>query len=69
MCDYYRTLGITPDATKDEIRDAFTLATQGYDPDSNTDSEAQEEFLRKKQAYEVLTDLVKRQEYDAAQRA
>ena len=32
MCDHYRTLGITKDATMDEIRDAFSIASRGYGP-------------------------------------
>jgi Ca-activated chloride channel homolog len=67
MCEYYRTLGITKDATKDEILDAFILATQNYHPDSDADPEAREKFLRIQQAYEVLSDPEKRQEYDASQ--
>ena len=67
MCDHYRTLGITKDATRDEIRDAFSSATQKYHPDTNPDQAAQEEFLRIQQAYDVLSDPVKRQMYDASQ--
>jgi len=67
MCDHYRTLGITKEATRDEIRDAFSIATQKYHPDTNPDQAAQEEYLRIQQAYEVLSDLVKRQVYDASQ--
>ena len=67
MCDYYRTLGIDKDATKDEIRDAFSKATRNYHPDMNPDPAAQEEFLCVQKAYETLSDPVKRQMYDASQ--
>ena len=66
MCDHYRTLGITKDATRDEIRDAFSTATQKYHPDTDPDQAAQEEFIRIQQAYDVLSDPVKRQMYDAS---
>jgi Ca-activated chloride channel homolog len=66
MCDHYRTLGITKDATMDEIRDAFSIASRGYGPDMNPGPEAQDEFLRIQGAYEVLSDPVKRQMYDAS---
>lgn len=67
MCDHYRTLGITKDATEDEICDAFNLASQDYHSDADADPEAQEKFLQIRQAFEVLSDSVKRQAYDAAQ--
>jgi Ca-activated chloride channel family protein len=67
MCDHYRTLGITKDATRDEIRDAFSVATQKYHPDMSPDQAAQEEFFQIQQAYDVLSDPVKRQMYDASQ--
>ncbi|MCD4673049.1 MAG: DnaJ domain-containing protein [Anaerolineaceae bacterium] len=66
MCDYYRTLGITKDATKDEIRDAFFEAARRYHPDSNPDQETQEKFLGVQQAYEILIDPDQREEYDAS---
>ncbi len=67
MCDYYRTLGLTKEATRDEIRDAYAEATRNYQPDNNPDQAAQEEFLLVQEAYDVLSDPVKRQMYDASQ--
>ncbi|MDX9865647.1 MAG: VWA domain-containing protein [Anaerolineaceae bacterium] len=67
MCDHYRTLGINKDATKNEIRDAYSIAARNYQDAVDADSGAQEEFQRLQEAYEILSDPVKRQLYDASQ--
>lgn len=65
MCDYYRTLGIDRDASKDEIRDAFFEAARKYHPDVNPDKEGQEKFLKIQEAYEILIDPGRRAVYDS----
>lgn len=65
MCDYYRTLGIEPDATRDEIRDAYFAAARLHHPDAHPDAAVAEDFLIVQKAYEVLSDPAQRAMYDA----
>jgi Ca-activated chloride channel family protein len=66
MCDYYRTLGIEKDASKDEIRDAYYEAARQKHPDASKDPATEEQFLEIQKAYEVLIDPVQRAMYDAS---
>ncbi len=63
--DYYSILNIPPDATQDEIRAAYFEAAKRYHPDVNPDKETQLRFLKIQEAYEVLSNLDRRQTYDA----
>ena len=63
--DYYRTLGISPNASVDEIKKAYRKLALKYHPDRNPDNrEAEEQFKTATEAYEVLGDLEKRKIYD-----
>lgn len=63
--DYYEILGVGKKATKKEIRDAYRKLARKYHPDANKDDkETEERFKEISQAYEVLKDDKKRQEYD-----
>uniref|UniRef100_W6NCB8 Heat shock protein DnaJ and Chaperone DnaJ domain containing protein n=1 Tax=Haemonchus contortus TaxID=6289 RepID=W6NCB8_HAECO len=62
--DYYKTLGIKKDATAKEIKKAYFQLAKKYHPDVNKTKEAQEKFQEISEAYEVLSDENKRQEYD-----
>ncbi|CAJ0597887.1 unnamed protein product [Cylicocyclus nassatus] len=62
--DYYKTLGIKKDATAKEIKKAYFQLAKKYHPDVNKTKEAQEKFQEISEAYEVLSDDNKRQEYD-----
>lgn len=62
--DYYKTLGIKKDATAKEIKKAYFQLAKKYHPDVNKTKEAQEKFQEISEAYEVLSDDTKRQEYD-----
>ncbi|HUJ45139.1 MAG TPA: DnaJ C-terminal domain-containing protein [Opitutaceae bacterium] len=63
--DYYATLGVTRDATDDDIKKAFRRLARQYHPDVAKDKKAAEEkFKEINEANEVLSDPVKRKKYD-----
>ncbi|MDV3348957.1 DnaJ domain-containing protein [Leptothoe sp. LEGE 181152] len=63
--DYYARLQVSPDATQTEIKAAFRRLARRYHPDLNpNDPRALEKFRALHEAYEVLTDQVRRQRYD-----
>lgn len=63
--NYYELLGISRDSNNREIRKAFKKLALTMHPDKNPDNpEAQENFLKIKQAYEILKDQETRKQYD-----
>jgi curved DNA-binding protein len=63
--DYYATLGVTRDATDDDIKKAFRKLARQYHPDVAKDKKtAEEKFKEINEANEVLSDPVKRKKYD-----
>jgi curved DNA-binding protein len=63
--DYYETLGVSKNATEDEIKSAFRKLARKHHPDVAKDKKAAEEkFKQINEAYEVLSDPDKRQKYD-----
>ena len=65
MADYYERLGVTRDATTEEIKKAYRKLALKYHPDRNEGSkEAESRFREVTEAYEVLRDPDKRATYD-----
>ncbi len=63
--DYYEVLGVSKDATADEIKKAYRKKAIQYHPDKNPgDKEAEEKFKEAAEAYDVLSDSEKRAKYD-----
>jgi molecular chaperone DnaJ len=63
---YYEILGVNKDASAEAIKKAYRKQAMKHHPDRNQgDSAAEEKFKEAAEAYEVLSDLQKRQIYDA----
>ena len=62
--DLYEILDITPDATSTEVREAFFMKAKVFHPDVDPSAKAREEFLKSKEAYQILSDVSERHEYD-----
>ncbi|HEX5016319.1 MAG TPA: DnaJ domain-containing protein, partial [Actinomycetes bacterium] len=63
--DFYAVLGVTKDASTDEIKKAYRKLARQYHPDKNAgDAKAEEKFKEISEAYDVLSDEAKRREYD-----
>jgi len=66
--DYYQILGVSRDASEEEIKKAFRRSALKYHPDRNQkDPNAEEKFKRISEAYGVLIDKEKRRGYDQLQ--
>jgi curved DNA-binding protein len=62
--DYYKILGVEPDASTDEIKRAYRKLARKYHPDRNKDSGSEDRFKEIGEAYEALKDPEKRKQYD-----
>lgn len=69
MNEYYRSLGVQPGATAEELKKAYRGLAKKYHPDLHPgDKEAEARFKEINEAYETLSDPQKRKEYDEKQR-
>ena len=64
MNDYYADLGVARDASAEEIKRAYRKAARRLHPDVNPGPEAEEQFKKVSQAYDVLSDEDKKRSYD-----
>jgi curved DNA-binding protein len=65
MTDYYSVLGVPKDSSDEEIKKAYRKQAMKYHPDRNEgDTKAESKFKDISEAYAVLSDKKKRQEYD-----
>ncbi len=63
--DYYKALGVSKNATPDEIKKAYRKLARQYHPDTNSgDKQAEERFKEVSEAHDVLSDPEKRKQYD-----
>ncbi len=64
MEDYYEILGVSKDASKEEIKKAYKKLAKKYHPDINKSKDAEEKFKKINEAASVLLDDNKRKNYD-----
>jgi molecular chaperone DnaJ len=62
--DYYEVLGVSKNASKEEIKDAYRKLAMQYHPDRNKAADAEDKFKEISEAYAVLSDNQKRRQYD-----
>lgn len=65
--NYYEVLGVDKKATFEEIKSAYRKLARTHHPDVNKEEGSQKKFIEIKEAYEVLSDPIKRQNYDNPQ--
>jgi len=63
--DYYQDLGISRDASAEDVKRAYRRLARQLHPDVNQGTDAEEQFKKVAQAYDVLSDAEKRRAYDS----
>jgi DnaJ-class molecular chaperone len=70
MINLYDILGVNPDASEKDIKDAYRKMSKKFHPDYNPDDTFCEEHFKKIQsAYEILSEPVQRKQHDTQQKA
>ena len=64
MADHYEVLGVSRDASQEQIKKAYRKLARELHPDMNPGEKEQERFKLVTHAYEVLSDEASRQQYD-----
>lgn len=62
--EFYDTLGVSKNATQDEIKKAYRKLSKQYHPDLNKAADAEENYKKVQEAYDTLGDEQKRASYD-----
>ena len=62
--DYYDVLGVSAQASEEDIRKAFRQKAMEFHPDRNKSSDASDRFKEVNEAYQVLSDPERRRQYD-----
>ena len=62
--DFYKILGLSQSASPDEIKKAFRKKAMKYHPDRNNSEGAEKKFKELNEAYEVLSDPQKKENYE-----
>ena len=69
LADHYEVLGVSREASADEIKKAYRRLARELHPDVNAGADASEKFKSVTHAYDVLSDPQQRQQYDLGPRA
>jgi molecular chaperone DnaJ len=62
--DYYQIFGVSADASQEEIKNRYRKLAKELHPDKSKDSKSEEKMAQINKAYEVLSDLQRREQYD-----
>ena len=66
MKNYYKILDITESSSQEDIKKSYRSLSKKYHPDLNNQSDAEDKFKEISEAYQTLSDPIKRRSYDAS---